>query len=70
MDVLASIDPYEPSRFMTHPFLNPPTTFPVFTAMALLPQQLGPMIWTILNSLMALLIVPLALKVVSRRPGT
>ncbi len=68
VDLLVGIDPYEPSRWFDHQILHLPTAFPVFTALALLPEQAGPMIWTILNSSIALLIVPLALKVVKQPP--
>jgi len=69
MDVLAGLDPYDRSRFWHHIFLNPPSTFPLFAALALLPEQLGPMIWTVFNSILALLIVPLALPVLRQEFG-
>ena len=38
-DVLAGVSPYSPSRFASHPFLNPPSTFPFFAVIAVPPYQ-------------------------------
>ena len=49
LDVLAGLDPYSPSRFARHPFLNPPSALPLFAAFATLSPRPGLVVWTIFN---------------------
>lgn len=59
-DVLRGVDPYQPGRFREHPFLNPPSTLPVFAAMATLPLRASIAAWSVLYSALAFVIVWLA----------
>ena len=52
-DVLAGVSPYSPSRFASHPFLNPPSTFPFFALIAMPPYPTSLAVWTLVNSVMA-----------------
>ena len=63
-DIWVGLDPYDPARFWHHPFLNPPSTFPLFVALGVLPHRMGLVVWTIVNTALALLMVPLAHRVV------
>ena len=56
-DILAGVSPYSPSRFASHPFLNPPSTFPFFAVIAVPPYQMSLAVWSFLNSVMALALV-------------
>ena len=51
-DLWEGLDPYDPVRFATDPFLNPPTALPVFALFATLPYQWSLIIWTLLNILL------------------
>jgi Glycosyltransferase family 87 len=59
-DVRWGIDPYSPARFGEHPFLNPPTSLPLFALFASLPLRTSLGLWTVLNVLMTLGLVLLA----------
>ena len=59
-DVLQGVDPYRPERFREHPFLNPPSTLPVFAAMAALPLRASIVAWSVLYSVLAFAVVWLA----------
>src|SRR5271157_4999158 len=48
-DVWGGVDPYSPSRFAEHPFLNPPTALPLFALFAALPIRASLAFWTLLN---------------------
>ncbi len=68
-DIWVGLDPYDPARFWHHPFLNPPSTFPLFVALGVLPHRMGLVVWTIVNTALALLMVPLAHRVVRAQSG-
>jgi Glycosyltransferase family 87 len=59
-DVWAGLDPYAPARFPEHPFLNPPTSLPLFALFATLPLRTSLGLWTVLNVLLTLGLVVLA----------
>jgi hypothetical protein len=65
LDVWAGIDPYETSRFWTHPFLNPPSTLPLFASFALLPEGLSGLTATFTYSGLALGLALLARSVLA-----
>jgi hypothetical protein len=56
-DILAGVSPYSPSRFASHPFLNPPSMFPFFAVLALPPYPTSLAVWTLVNSVMAFALV-------------
>jgi hypothetical protein len=59
-DVWGGVDPYSPSRFTEHPFLNPPTALPLFALFAVLPIRTSLAFWTLLNVSSSLGLVALA----------
>jgi hypothetical protein len=59
-DVWAGADPYADDRFFEHPFLNPPSSLPLFAAFDLLPLRAGFLVWGALNLLGCAALVPLA----------
>jgi len=59
-DVWAGLDPYAPARFAEHPFLNPPTSLPLFALFATLPMRASLGLWTVLNVVSTLGLVTLA----------
>ena len=59
-DVWAGIDPYSPERYRTHPFLNPPSTFPFFALIAALPYRTSLVLWGLIGTALAFVMVPLA----------
>ena len=59
-DVWAGLDPYAPARFLEHPFLNPPTSLPLFALFATLPLRTSLGLWTVLNVILTLGLVVLA----------
>jgi len=59
-DVWDAVDPYSPSRFTEHPFLNPPTALPLFALFAALPIRASLAFWTLLNVSSSLGLIALA----------
>ena len=59
-DVWAGRDPYVADRFARHPFLNPPTALPLFALCALGPFEVSFLVWTVVNILGCLILLPLA----------
>ena len=59
-DVWGGVDPYSPSRFAEHPFLNPPTALPLFALFAALPIRASLAFWTLLNVASSLGLIALA----------
>jgi len=59
-DVWGGVDPYSPSRFAEHPFLNPPTALPLFALFAALPIRASLAFWTLLNVSSSLGLIALA----------
>ena len=59
-DVWGGVDPYSPSRFTEHPFLNPPTALPLFALFAALPIRASLAFWTLLNVASSLGLIVLA----------
>ncbi len=59
-DLWEGRDPYDPVRFATDPFLNPPTALPVFALFAVLPYRWSLIIWTFLNILLCSMLPILA----------
>ena len=59
-EVWGGMDPYCPSRFAEHPFLNPPTAFPLFALFAALPIRASLAFWTLLNVSSSLGLIALA----------
>src|SRR4051794_30136057 len=47
-DIRAGLDPYSPSRYGSHPFLNPPTAFPLFALFGAMPPRAGVVAWSVL----------------------
>jgi hypothetical protein len=62
-DIWAGIDPYSPSRYPTHPILNPPSTFPLFALIAALPFRTSLAVWSLIYTAIALGLVPLAWRI-------
>ncbi|MGZ3433159.1 MAG: glycosyltransferase family 87 protein [Isosphaeraceae bacterium] len=59
-EVWGGVDPYCPSRFAEHPFLNPPTALPLFALFAALPIRASLAFWTLLNVSSSLGLIALA----------
>ena len=59
-DVWGGEDPHSPSRFAEHPFLNPPTSLPLFALFAALPIRASLAFWTLLNVSSSLGLIALA----------
>jgi hypothetical protein len=71
-NVWAGTNPYKPSDRLGVPIpLNPPTAFPLFAALALLPFRTCLIVWTALNAVACLALVGLSARVVCGRaaPG-
>ena len=65
VDIWARADPYSPDRFATHPFLNPPCTFPFFALIANLPFQASLFIGCVVNTALAFGITMLAVTILN-----
>jgi hypothetical protein len=50
-DVWSGLNPYAADRFGAHPFLNPPTAFPLFAAFAVFSLDFSRALWGIANAL-------------------
>jgi hypothetical protein len=59
-DVWGGRDPYSDEFFGEHPFLHPPSALPLFALFAVLPFDASVVVWTLLNAVAALLLVPFA----------
>lgn len=68
-DVLAGVDPYGDDVFHSHPFLHPPTSFPFFAVLALLPYVPAVWVWALINLVLAACLVPLARHVLTGVSG-
>ncbi len=53
-DLWEGLDPYDPARFATDPFLNPPTALPLFALFALAAYLPSLVVWTLANVLFGL----------------
>src|SRR5436305_645933 len=58
LDLWAGRDPYSADRFDAHPFLHPPTALPIFALFALAPFDVSFLVWTVLNVLACLVLLP------------
>jgi hypothetical protein len=59
-EIWAGQDPYAADRFAEHPFLHPPTALPFFALFALAPFEVSFFLWTLVNALACLMLLPLA----------
>jgi hypothetical protein len=59
-DVWAGQDPYAVERFASLPLLNPPTALPLFALFALVPFKSSFLIWTAVNVLACLALLPIS----------
>jgi len=69
IDILDGLNPYAAERFWGHPFLNPPTTLPLFAAFAIPDAGLSLLLWSAINSVIALALVFLAHRVLVTLDG-
>jgi hypothetical protein len=68
-DVLSGRDPIDRVRNLSMPPLNPPTAYPMFALLALLPYAKSFAVWTLINVFLCLTLVPLFRKVLWRSSG-
>jgi hypothetical protein len=68
-DVLSGRDPIDRVRNLSMPPLNPPTAYPMFALLALLPYAKSFAVWTLINVFLCLTLVPLFRKVLWRGEG-
>ncbi len=67
--ILAGHNPFQPEEFVQHPFGNPPSAFPLFALFGLMPARLGFGFWMALNVVGAMLLGPLASRLLSAHEG-
>jgi hypothetical protein len=63
LDIWAGRNPYADEQFSRHPFLNPPTALPLFALFALAPFELSFLVWTVVNSLACLALLPISHRI-------
>ena len=68
-NILAGVSPYSPDRFESHPFLNPPSTFPIFALIAMPSFRVSLVVWTLVNSVLAFSVIWQARRVLSLQDG-
>jgi hypothetical protein len=64
-DLWEGVNPYEPGRFATGPFLNPPTALPLFRLFAVGPYLPSLVSWTLVNVAIGLALPTLAGRAVA-----
>jgi hypothetical protein len=69
-DVWAGQDPYDVEHFRAHPFLNLPTALPLFALFALGPLDVSFFVWTLVNVVGCLLLLPLSRAVLAAQDTT
>jgi hypothetical protein len=60
LDIWSGVDPYEPVRWSSHPILHPPSAFPYFAFLTLLPYQESVIVWQLIDTVLSIGVIVLA----------
>jgi hypothetical protein len=66
-DLQEGLDPYDPARFASGPFLNPPTALPLFALFSRAPYVPSLVVWTLTNVLLGVALPSLAALALARQ---